>query len=210
MRVVTIPFDYEKLSPAEQAGIIPICIQAADYKGNPIDWGWFEAAATVQDNLRLLARSYLNDVWRVSEITEAAVHNLWNKHGHNLGRHPSRRVYAAAKWEAHDRKAGTWQRRRRILLALDDLERVVRERVLVDPANYGKVYEDELYFKELGKQLEEMGQDDVNHILKLVRDGRTWDEIGKQIGKGPDAARIRFGRWINRVVSRLSNPEKSV
>ena len=103
MHVVTIPFDYENLSAAEQAGIVPICIKATDDEGNLIAWGWFEAVAVVQNNLRLLARSCLDDVWRVSEITEAAVHRLWRLHGNSLGRHPSRRVYAAAKWEARDK-----------------------------------------------------------------------------------------------------------
>ena len=76
MHVVTIPFDYEKLSPAEQAGIVPICIKATDDEGNPIAWGWFEAVERIQNNLRLLAKFFLDDVWRVSEITEAAVHPL--------------------------------------------------------------------------------------------------------------------------------------
>jgi hypothetical protein len=208
MHVVTIPFDYEKLSPAEQAGIIPICIKATDDKGNPIAWGWFEAVERVQDNLRLLAKSCLNDVWRVSEITEAAVHRLWNLHGNNLGRHPSRRVYAAAKWEAQDRKAGCWQRRRKTLLALDELEYIVHRRVLVDPVNYGRVYEEELFFKELSERLEGEGLDEVSHILKLLRDGRTWDEIGSRVGKQPAAARMRFRRWIKRLFSDLVGPVK--
>ena len=210
MHVVTIPFDYEKLSPAEQAGIVPICIKATDDTGNPIAWGWFEAVERIQNNLRLLAKFFLDDVWRVSEITEAAVHHLWKLHGNNLGRHPSRRVYAAAKWEARDRKAGSWQCRKKTLLALDELERVVHQRVLVDPVNYGRVYEDDLYFKKLGEGLEDMGLDDVSHMLKLVRDGRKWDEIGREVGMGPDAARIRFGRWINRLLARLSGPIKPV
>ncbi|MGI9074127.1 MAG: hypothetical protein ACR2JB_23075 [Bryobacteraceae bacterium] len=202
MQVVTIPFDYEELSPSEQAGIVPICIKATDEEGNPIDWGWFEAASRVQEPLRALARSLLDDVWRASEITEAAVHNLWNRHGHRLGLQPSRRVYAAAKWEARDRKAGSWQSRRRVLRAFEDLEEVVRKRVLIDPANYGRVYEDELYFEELRKQLEAQGLGDVSEMLKLVRNGCTWLEIGTQLGKEPDTARIRFRRWTTKIFSR--------
>lgn len=92
MKVVTIPFNYEQLPPSEQAKIVPICIKATDDEGNLIDWGWFEAVARVQDELRALAKAWLEDVWRVSEIAEAAVHRLWNKHRHNLGRRPSTRV----------------------------------------------------------------------------------------------------------------------
>jgi hypothetical protein len=201
MQVVTIPFDYEELSPSEQAKIVPICIRSADDEGSPIDWGWFDAAARVQDPLRALARSWLQDVWRVSEITEAAVHSLWRKHGHHLGRRPSSRVYAAARWQAQDKKFETWQNRRRVLLALDDLEEVVRQRVLIDPADYGRVYEDDLYFKELSTRLENEGLEHVSHTLKLLRDGCTWDEIGRDVGKSPDAVRMTFRRWITRFFS---------
>jgi hypothetical protein len=203
MQVVTIPFGYEELSPSEQAGIIPICIRSADDEGNPIAWGWFEAVDRVQDPLRALARSWLQDVWRVSEITEAAVLNLWRKHGPDLGRSPSRRVYVAARWQAQDKKFETWQSRRKVLLALDDLEEIVRQRVLIDPANYGRVYEDDLYFKELSARLESEGLDHVSHTLKLLRDGCTWDEIGKDVGKTPDAARMTFRRWITRLFCAL-------
>jgi hypothetical protein len=203
MQIVTIPFDYEELSPSEQAGIIPICIRSADDEGNPIAWGWFEAVARVQDPLRALARSWLQDVWRVSEITEAAVLSLWRKHGPDLGRSPSRRVYVAARWQAQDKKFETWQSRRRVLLALDDLEEIVRQRVLIDPANYGRVYEDDLYFKELSARLESEGLEHVSHTLKLLRDGCTWDEIGKDVGKTPDAARMTFRRWITRLFCAL-------
>lgn len=199
MQVVTLPFDYEELSPSEQAGIVPICIQAADEGGNPIDWGWFEAASRVQDRLRELARLVLDDIWRASEITEAAVHNLWHKHGHDLGFLPSRQVYVAAKWEARNRKAGSWRNRRGVLRTFDDLEEVVRKRVLVDPENYSRVYDNELYFEGLCKQLEAEGLHDVSKMLKLVRNGCTWDEIGRQIGKGPDSARIRFKRWTTKI-----------
>ncbi len=204
MQVVTIPFDYQELAPAQQAAIVPICIKATDDEGAAIDWGWFEATARVQDPLRALARSWLDDVWRVSEITEAAVHSLWKKHRHRLGLCPSKRVFAAAKWQARDRRSGTWHNRRGILLGLDDLEVVVRERVLADPQNYGRVYDNELYFKELAERLEAEGRSDVSEILKLLRDGCTWDEVGRKMRKAPDAARMQFHRWINKLLSSLS------
>jgi len=209
MQVVTIPFDFPELSPAQQAAIVPICINSTDEEGAAIDWGWFEATARIQDPLRALARSWLDDVWRVSEITEAAVHSLWKKHRHRLGRCPSKRVFAAAKWEAKDRRAGTWQSRRRVLLGLDDLEAVIRDRVLADPQNYGRVYDNELYFKELGERLDAEGHGEVSEILKLIRDGCTWDEVGTKMRKQPDAARMHFHRWINKVLSSLSTNDSA-
>lgn len=146
-------FNYEELSPSEQGAIVPICVKSTAEQGNLIDWGWFEAAACVQDQLRALARSMLDDVWRASEITEAAVHNLWSKHGHNLGLQPSRQIFVAAKWEARDRKAGTWQNRRKVLRAFDDLEDVVRNKLLADPANYSQLYENDLYFEDCASSL---------------------------------------------------------
>jgi hypothetical protein len=204
MEVVIIPFEYEKLSPAEQTAIVPICIKSTDEAGNPIDRGWFEAVARVQDPLRTLAKFWLDDVWRVSEITEAAVHTLWCRHGSRLGREPSSRVYAAAKWQARDRSAGGWHSRRRILKTFGELETVVRERVLVDPKNYGRLYEDELFFKDLAEQLNNEGLGDVSEMLKLVLDGLTWKQIGREIGKPPDPSRIRFGRWVRRIQSRMT------
>jgi hypothetical protein len=203
MELVIIPFEYENLSQAEQTAIIPICIKSTDDAGNPIDRGWFEAAARVQEPLRALARFWLDDVWRVSEITEAAVHALWYRHGHRLGHKPGNMVYAAAKWQARDRSVGGWHSRRRIVKAFADLEVVVRDRVLADPINYGRVYTEDLFFKDLAEKLENEGLHDVSQMLKLALDGYNWDQIAKQMGKQPDPSRIRFGRWIKRILSRV-------
>jgi hypothetical protein len=204
MEVVVIPFEYEHLSPAEQAAIIPICIKSTDHEGKPIDRGWFEAAAEVQDPLRALARFWLYDVWRVSEITEAAVHKLWFLHGHHLGRKPSSRVYSAAKWQAQDLRVGDWQSRRGTLQTFSDLEAAFRQKLLVDPTDYGKLYLDDVFIKDLAEQLSNEGLPDVRQMLMLLLDGYTWDQIGEVMGKRPDPARIRFSRWIKRLVSRAS------
>jgi hypothetical protein len=199
MELVTIPFGYEGLSPSQQAKTVPICIKAKDEHGRPIDWGWFEAAARIHEPLLALARVVLDDVWRASEITEAAVHNMWRKHAHDLGFHPSARVYTAAKWEARDRRLGCWQSRRGRLSSFEELEEVARKRILIDPENYGQQYERDLYFQGLCKELESEGQHEVSEMLKLLLDGCTWPEIGSRLGKQPDAARMRFRRWAERL-----------
>jgi hypothetical protein len=76
--------------------------------------------------------------------------------------------------------------------------------VLVDPKNYGRLYEDELFFKDLAEQLNNEGLGDVSEMLKLVLDGLTWKQIGREIGKPPDPSRIRFGRWVRRIQSRMT------
>jgi hypothetical protein len=198
MRYVTIPFDFEKLPPERQTRIVPICIERCDRDGSDIAWGWFEAVETVQDPLRRLAGSWLHDVWRVSELAEASVHTLWYRHRFELGRRPGSRILTQAKWYARDLQAGSWQRRRGVLEGLDGLDALFRARVLTDPSRYEHIYQREIYFKALGKQLEDSGQEDVSRMLTFVRDGRSWAEIGQLLGRDPDAARIKFRRWIRR------------
>jgi hypothetical protein len=212
MHYVTIPFGFEEFPADQQASVVPICIERTDRDGHDIAWGWFEAVDAVQEPLRRLARSWLEDVWRVSELAEASVHTLWYRHRSNLGFRPASRVLAQAKWHARDLQAGTWQRRRGVVVGLNGLDELLRSRALTDPKEYERVYEKEMYFKALGEQLEEAGQVDVSQMLKLVRDGRTWPEIGEQLGKDPDAARMKFRRWINRFlpVNWTSSPRKPV
>jgi hypothetical protein len=38
---ITIPFDYNQLSPQERDSIIPICIKKMDRAGQAIAWRWF-------------------------------------------------------------------------------------------------------------------------------------------------------------------------
>ena len=199
MKYVTIPFGFEEFSPDQQSSIVPICIERTDREGSEIDWGWFEAASAVQEPLRRLARSWLEDVWRVSELTEAAVHTLWYRHRSNLGFQPARRVLIEAKWCARHLQAGT-RRQRELVVGLNGLDELLRSRALTDPRQYESVYQKEIYFKALSEQLEDAGRMDVSEMLKLVRDGRSWPEIGEQLGKDPDAARMKFRRWINRLL----------
>jgi hypothetical protein len=206
MHYVTIPFGFEGLSSEEQAAIVPICIQRTDRHGNQIEWGWFEAVSVVQDALRSLARSWLEDVWRVSELAEATVHTLWYEHGADLGHSPPGRVVAQARWHAKDLRAGSWQRRRGVVIGLDGLDELLRSRVLIDPTEYEGLYHKEMYFKYLSEHLEDAGQTDVNRILTLVRDGRSWAEVGEELAKDPDALRMKFRRWVNRI---LPSPLKS-
>ena len=204
---VTIPLGFDDLSEAQKASIVPICIERSDRNGCEIAWGWFQAVEEAQDPLRGLARSWLSDVWRVSELAEASVHTLWYRHRFDLGRRPASRVLAQAKWYAKDLQAGSWQHRRGVVEGLGGLDEMLRSRVLTDPTQHEDLYQRELYFKSLGDQLEDAGQMDVSQMLKYVRDGLSWGEIGEQLGKDPDAARMKFRRWIKRFLP--ENPLKS-
>jgi hypothetical protein len=209
MHYVVIPFDFEQLPDENRTSIVPICIEKTDRDGHDIAWGWFEAAAAVQDPLRRLAGSWLKDVWRVSELAEASVHNLWYRHHYELGRRPSSRVLTEAKWYARDLQAGTWQRRRGVVSGLDGLDALLRSRVLTDPKSYEHLYHQELYYTALGKDLEDAGQAEVSEMLKLVRDGCRWSEVGERLGRDPDAARMKFRRWISRIVAKNNTPSRN-
>jgi hypothetical protein len=201
MQLVTIPFDYEELPESARASVIPICIARNDKEGTPIAWEWFEAVARIPDRMLALARRYLRDPWCASELSETAVHRVWRKHRYDFGRRPEGRLYAHATWHAKDLQAGSWHERRGIVTGLDDLEKVVRERILVDPANYDQRYQGRLDYRALSERLDEEGLEDVRAMLDLLRDGATWDEIGERLGRRADAARMRFRRKTAVMVS---------
>ena len=202
MQFVTIPFDYEELPEPARAAVIPICIARNDQAGTPIAWGWFEAVARIPDRMLALARRYLCDPWRASELSEEAVHKVWNLHGENFGRRPEGLVYAHAAWHAKDKQAGSWHERRGIVTGLDALENVVRDRILVDPADYDRRYQGRLDYRALSDRLDEEGLEDVRVMLDLLRDGATWDEVGERLGRSADAARMRFHRKTAPIVSK--------
>ena len=74
----------------------------------------------------------------------------------------------------------------------------VRDAVAFYARAFEQLYQRELRFKVLGEQLDESGQPDVSQMLTFIRDGCTWPEIGQQLGRNPDAARMKFWRWMNR------------
>jgi hypothetical protein len=201
MEFVTIPFNYDALPAGSQAAVIPICIAREDDEGRTIAWEWFEAIARIPDRMIALARRYLSDPWRASELSEGTLHRVWRKHGSDFGRRPEYRLYAHATWHARDLQAGSWHERRGIVKGLDDLEVVVRNRILVDPANYLQRYHGALDYRALSTRLVEEGLEDVSQMLDLLRDGATWDEIGERLGRRADAARMRFRRKTAKIVS---------
>ena len=72
-----------------------------------------QGAVPIADPLRKIASRVLNDVWRVSEITERAVHSPSRKHRGDLGDEPSLRVLKRAHWYAENLRAGGRRARRK-------------------------------------------------------------------------------------------------
>ena len=90
MAVIAIPFDYDPDRDGES--VIPIYLNDTDENGETICFGWIEAVVPIQEKLRALSRRVLGDVWRVSEVTDLAIHQLWRQYRENVGCHPSFRV----------------------------------------------------------------------------------------------------------------------
>ena len=203
MSVITIPFGYERLPDTERSSIVPICVPALDDDGRCIAWGWFEAVERIQTPLRGLARTFLGDVWRVSELTESAVKTVWRNHGEDYGRSPSSRVYVQAKWCARDLRAGSSRARRGLNVALEELDKGLSEKILTDSRDYGAKYVIDMDLAAVGKRYRETGLEDIAEMLQLVRDGQTWKEIGQQMGRDPNVAQRRFRRWMGKALNLL-------
>src|SRR5215469_11927450 len=96
-RVVLIPQNYEELSLTQRKAIIPICIATFDRHGRAIPSEWFsEGVAPVRTHLVNVARYMLGDPWCVSELAEATVHRLWEKHQILVRPYPARLVLKTA------------------------------------------------------------------------------------------------------------------
>src|SRR5215469_12293595 len=104
MSFFVVPLDYSEES---HSSIVPICIADTDSEGNPVNRAWVEhGVVPIADPLRSAARRELGDAWRVSEITEPAVHWLNRKHHGLLVDDPSHRVLSQALSYAADLRVG--------------------------------------------------------------------------------------------------------
>jgi hypothetical protein len=200
METVIIPFDFMTLSSDEQTRIVPICLARNDAEGKNIAWGWFEAVAKIQMPLRLLADRVLKDVWRVSEVADLAVQSVWVNHGNDFGRRPEGRIYSQATSYARDLRVGTRRQRVGLTVALEGLDQLVRDRVLIDPADYDARYMAGIQLSQLTQRAQDAGRSDVSYMLDLLRDGCNWEEIGQLTEKNPDTVRRQFWRWMQRLV----------
>jgi hypothetical protein len=202
MGVVIIPFDYDKLSDAQRASIVPICIASADRHGNPIARVWFEhGVAPVQDQLRGIARYKLGDVHRVSELAEVTVHRLWEQHGADAGFLPWRRVLTRAVWEAREMAMGgsKWRMKHTVPLALNSLDQDYFGTSMRDPNSYEEIYERDLLVALIERRIERDRRPEIREIFKMLRLGYTWDEIAMRLQvANPETLKKRFWRWMRR------------
>ena len=213
MAVVTIPFDYEELGDLNS--VVPICIEDTDRHGRKIAWGWIAAVVPIADSLRQLARWRLEDEWRVSELTELAVHRVWHKHRDNLGRWPSGRIWHRAWWVAEDLRAGG----RRARCGLDeplpeDDSAVASKLAAADPkilcrlfpnnnSDFAGEIERAELFAAITRQIRLRGDLDAGEMLDMIRHGMDREEISAAFDKKPNTVTQTIYRAIRRALNDL-------
>jgi hypothetical protein len=197
MGLVTIPLDFDETRNPHR--VIPICIEDTDRYGRAINPAWFLAVFPIADPLRRLAARILGDVWRVSELTEGSVHAQWYKHGDDLGRNPSGRIYSHAKWRAQDLRAGGRNARRGIEVELLDALRA-KLRAADDLSLH---VEAQQIAAALDQRFQANGVPHVSEMMDLWLYGWKWPEIAEHVGKQPRAATKDFWRWFKKGLRQL-------
>jgi hypothetical protein len=192
MGVIIVPFNYNEES---NFSVVPICIGDIDPDGNPIHRAWVERGVVpVADPLRKIASRVLNDVWRVSEITEHAVHSLSRKHCWDLGEEPSLRVLKRAHWYAEDLRAGGRRARRKTEVELF----TAKLETLQDQFNLVSQLEAKDTLDRLMKELDRQGLHDVREMVPMMLRDCTAHEFEVRFGKSRNTISQRFYRGMRR------------
>ena len=201
MELVIIPFGYLDWPEEHQNKVVPICIEAEDRYGNPIDRVWFEkGVAPISKELTDLVGALLGDKGMVSEIVQRCVQALWYKYGSNAGRNPHAQVWRRAIEEARNQAAGGWRERkfRVISWSMAELERCLPERA-ADPCDYSLLYEQRLRLEAVEEAISEEGLEEMASVYESILLGESWPEISAKLGKPRDALKRRFYRFCERL-----------
>ena len=195
MEIIIVPFDYkEELN----SSVVPICIGDIDSEGNPIYREWVERGVVpVADPLRKMGHRVLNDVWRVSELTERAVHSLSRKYGGNLGDDPSLRVLKRAHWYAEDLRAGGRRARRKTevelftakLETLQDQFDLVSDMVAKDTLD------------RLMEELKRQGLHDIREMVPMMLRDCDAHEFVSRFRKSRNTLSQRFYRGMRKAAA---------
>jgi hypothetical protein len=175
--------------------VVPICIGDIDPEGNPIHRAWVEQGVVpIADPLRKIATRVLSDVWRVSEITEHAVHSLSRKHACDLGEEPSLRVLKRAHWYAEDLRAGGRRARRKTEVELF----TAKLETLQDQFDLVSRLEANDTLDRLMRELDRQGLHDVREMVPMMLRDCTAHEFEVRFGKSRNTLSQRFYRGMRR------------
>jgi hypothetical protein len=193
--VITIPFDYDE----RRAGsTVPICINDVDSEGKRISVALITLGVVpVADALRIVAGRILNDVWRVSEITDLSVHSIWRTGGENFGARPSVRVLKRAQQFAEDLRVGGRRARRRAdvelfatsLDSLQDQFDMTAELVARDTLD------------RLVEELHRLGLDDVCEMVPMMLQECNANELIRRFGRSRNTISQRFYRGMRKAAA---------
>jgi hypothetical protein len=195
MGFFVVPFDYNEEA---HSSVVPICIADADSEGNPIHREWVERGVVpVADPLRKIAERVLHDPWRVSEITERAVHSLSRTYHENLGNTPSLRVLKSAHRYAEDLRSGGRRARRRteVELFAGTLESLEDQFDLVSHLE-AKVTLDRL-MDEVNRQ----GLHVVRDMIPMMLRDCSAHEFEVRFGRSRNSLSQRFYRGVRRAAA---------
>jgi DNA-directed RNA polymerase specialized sigma24 family protein len=193
--VVTIPYDYDENSAGS---IVPICIDDIDAEGDRIDLALIELGVVpVADLLRDIAGRVLNDRWRVSEITDFAVHSIWRKDHQNFGDAPSLRILKKAHSFAEDLRVGGRRVRRRadVELFTTTLD------ALQDQVDLAAHLEAKDTLDRLVDQLELLGMDDIREMVPMMLRDCEAKELVRRFGKSRNTISQRFYRGMRKAAA---------
>jgi len=195
MALITIPFDYDE---TRERSVIPICIEDTDSQGNRIHPGWFERGVVpVADGLRRIAARLLHDTWRVSEITEMAVHSLWRTHGSDLGDEPSLRVLKRAHSYAEDLRVGGRRARRK-----SDVELFTATlATLEDHFDLATHLEAKDTLDQIVAELERLGLNDVRDMVPMMLRDCDAHDFTSRFGKARNTLTQRFYRGTRKAAA---------
>lgn len=208
MAVVTIPFDFEQLD--DPNSVVPICIEDTDRDGRKIAWGWFTAVVPIASRLRGLAQKRLDDEWRVSELAETTVHEVWYRHLNDFGLWPSARIWRHAKWKAEDLRVGGWRARQGIDKPLPEDEKALSSLLrYADPKALARLvpgrnwdFSNEIerteFFTALVQRMKLRGDVQAGEMLDMLAHGMERADVNACFQKKPNTLTQNFHRAIRR------------
>jgi DNA-directed RNA polymerase specialized sigma24 family protein len=196
MPFITFPKHWDET----QKHIIPICINDSDSEGGLISSGWIEAVASEADRLRGLARTFLSDVWRASELADESVQALWRVHRDDYGTDPGKRLYVHARWRAMDKRSGG--RRARQGFDLELMESLARN--LTDRSDWAADYERRQFVDVLKARMDALGLAEEREMVELWLFESTAKELTDRFNKSRNAISKQMWRAVRKSV-RLMN-----
>ena len=190
--MVTIPFDYDERFADS---IVPICINEIDSEGDRISLELIEVGVVpVADPLRNIAGRVLHDVWRVSEITDFALHSYWRKYRNNFGERSGFSILKRAQWFAEDLRVGGRRARRRTDVEL--FETTIES--LQDQFDLAAHYEAKETLDRLLDQLEQLGMDEIRAMVPMILRGCSTEDFVTRFGQSRNTISQRFYRGMRK------------